>query len=65
MIHFDLLEKNKIIEELTKKTQQDDFWKDQNNSKKVINELNFNKKLVEKYSLLSNRISLLQEECLI
>lgn len=62
MIHFDLLEKNKIIEELTKKTQQDDFWKDQNNSKKVINELNFNKKLVEKYSLLSNRISLLQEE---
>ena len=53
MIHFDLESRNKKIEGLTKLTEGENFWKDQNSSRKVINELNFNKKLVEKYKQVS------------
>ena len=56
MIHFDLEGKEKLIKELTALTEQDDFWKDQNKSKKVIAELNFNKKLIERYQLISKSV---------
>ena len=56
MIHFDLDGKEKLIKELTALTEQDDFWKDQNKSKKVIAELNFNKKLIERYQLISKSV---------
>lgn len=62
MIHFDLDSKKKLIEELTKLTEQEDFWKDQKKSKKIINELNFNKKLIEKYNNISQLVFLLQQE---
>ena len=44
MIHFDLEGKKLKIEELNKLTEADDFWKDQKKSKKVINEINKNKR---------------------
>lgn len=56
MIHFDLEGKEKLINELTALTEKDDFWKDQNKSKKVIAELNFNKKLIERYQLISKSV---------
>ena len=62
MIHFDLESRKLKIEELTKLTEQDDFWKDQKNSKKVISELNMNKKLIEKYNNISQLVLLLSTE---
>ena len=62
MIHFDLESRKVKIEELTKLTEQDDFWKDQKNSKKVISELNMNKKLIEKYNNISQLVLLLSLE---
>lgn len=62
MIHFDIEKINKKIENLTKLTEQEDFWKDQKKSKKVIFELNSNKKLIEKYTNISQLVLLLQEE---
>ena len=56
MIHFDLESKEKLINELTALTEKEDFWKDQNKSKKVIAELNFNKKLIERYQLISKSV---------
>ena len=56
MIHFDLEGKEKLINELTALTEKEDFWKDQNKSKKVIAELNFNKKLIERYQLISKSV---------
>ena len=43
-------------------TEQEDFWKDQKRSKKVISELNANKKLIEKYNNISQLVLLLQDE---
>jgi len=62
VIHFDLESRKLKIEELTKLTEQDDFWKDQKNSKKVISELNMNKKLIEKYNNISQLVLLLSLE---
>ena len=56
MIHFDLEAKEKLINELTSLTEKDDFWKDQNKSKKVIAELNFNKKLIERYQQINKSV---------
>lgn len=56
MIHFDLEAKQKLINELTALTEKDDFWKDQNKSKKVIAELNFNKKLIERYQQINKSV---------
>lgn len=42
--------------------EQEDFWKNQNSSKKVISEINQNKKLIEKYNELSNSIAILNGE---
>ena len=42
--------------------EQEDFWKNQNSSKKVISEINQNKKLIEKYNELSNSIAILNDE---
>lgn len=56
MIHFDLEARNIKINELTKLTENENFWKDQKKSKSVIAELNFNKKLVEKYYDISKKI---------
>ena len=62
MIHFDLEQRKIKINELTLLTEQEDFWKDQKRSKKVISELNANKKLIEKYNNISQLVLLLQEE---
>ena len=56
MIHFDLEGKRALIEQLTKQTEEDDFWKDQNKSKKIISELNFNKKLIESYRQIKESV---------
>lgn len=56
MIHFDLEAKQKLINVLTALTEKDDFWKDQNKSKKVIAELNFNKKLIERYQQINKSV---------
>lgn len=50
------------INELTVLTEKEDFWKDQNYSKKIIGEININKKLIEKYNNLNNDIGLLFDE---
>ena len=62
MIHFDLENRKKIIEQLTILTEKEDFWKDQKNSKKIINELNNHKKLIENYQNVSQLVLLLSEE---
>ena len=62
MIHFDLEQRKIKINDLTLLTEQEDFWKDQKRSKKVISELNANKKLIEKYNNISQLVLLLQEE---
>ena len=62
MIHFDITSLSQKIESLSKETEKEDFWKDQRNSKKVINEINFNKKLLNKYQELDKELSLLLEE---
>ena len=61
MIHFDLENKNKKIQELTIQTEKEDFWKDQKNSKRVISEINKNKKIIENYQSLLSSISSLSE----
>ena len=61
-ILFDLAKKQSKIDELTKLTEKEDFWKDQNNSKKIITEININKKIIEKYNYLLSNITLLSEE---
>ena len=62
MIHFDLEQRKFKINDLTLLTEQEDFWKDQKRSKKVISELNANKKLIEKYNNISQLVLLLQDE---
>ena len=62
MIHFDITSLSQKIESLSKETEKEDFWKDQRNSKKVINEINFYKKLLNKYQELDKELSLLLEE---
>ena len=62
MIHFDLEQRKIKINDLTLLTEQEDFWKDQKRSKKVISELNANKKLIEKYNNISQLVLLLQDE---
>lgn len=64
MIHFDLEGKKLKIEELNKLTESDDFWKDQKKSKKVINEINKNKRIIESYSNISFKVSSISEELL-
>ena len=64
MIHFDLEGKKLKIEELNKLTEADDFWKDQKKSKKVINEINKNKRIIESYSNISFKVSSISEELL-
>ena len=57
MIHFDLEGKKNKINELSKLTEADDFWKDQKKSKKVINEINKNKRIIEAYNNISFKVS--------
>lgn len=61
MIHFDLEKRKITIDELTKLTETENFWKDQNKSKKIISEINTNKKLIEKYNSLFSSLSSLSE----
>lgn len=61
MIHFDIEKRKKTIEELSKLTEEENFWKDQNKSKKVIAEINLNKKILEKHSLVSKNVASLIE----
>lgn len=62
MIHFDLSKRKEKIEELSKLLEQENFWKDQRNSKKVISEINMNKKLIEKYNNISQSVLMLESE---
>jgi len=64
VIHFDLEGKKLKIEELNKLTEADDFWKDQKKSKKVINEINKNKRIIESYSNISFKVASISEELL-
>ena len=61
MIHFDIEQINKTIIELTKETEKEDFWKNQNHSKKVISTLNSLKKIIEKHQMVSSLVSSLNE----
>lgn len=61
MIHFDIASRKNKIEELQKLTEQDDFWKDQRKSKSVINEINFNKKLIDSFYKENNDVNNLKE----
>lgn len=61
MIHFELESRKNKIQELSSLMNDENFWKDQNQSKKVINELNFNKKLLEKYQNINNQINNVKE----
>ncbi len=61
MIHFDIDKINENILELTKETEKEDFWKNQNRSKKIINSLNSLKKIIERHQLVSNLVASLNE----
>ncbi len=61
MIHFDLVDKEKRIQELSLLTEKEDFWKDQNTSKKIINEINNHKKVIEKFTSLQKDLSDLEQ----
>ena len=52
---INLDEKNKKIEELSQKTNQEGFWDNQKESKKVFNELNSLKDVVKSYNDLETR----------
>ena len=62
MIHFDLAGKQIKIDELNKLTEEENFWKDQKNSKKVINEINKNRKIIESFNNISYKVSSIMEE---
>ena len=62
MIHFDIERKKQLILELTKVTEEEGFWKDQKKSKRIILELNSNKKILEKYYQISKDIESLTQE---
>ncbi len=61
MIHFDIASRQKKVLELTDLMNHEDFWKDQKSSQKIINEINYNKKLIEKYNNVSKKINDLLE----
>ena len=61
MIHFDIDKLNQTIIELTKETEKEDFWKNQNRSKKIIAQLNATKKIIEKHQLVSSAVASLNE----
>lgn len=61
MIHFDIESLKEKIIELTKETEKEDFWKNQNKSKKVIAELNAAKKIIEKHQLVSSLVASLSD----
>lgn len=61
MIHFDLENRQKEIEQLSKQTEDESFWKDQNNSRKVIAKINQNKKLIESYNSITDKVNKLLE----
>lgn len=62
MIHFDLSKKEEKIASLELLTHQEDFWKDQKKSKKIIFEMNHLKKLLNDYFALSKKVKNLFEE---
>ena len=61
MIHFDIDLLKQKVNELTVETEKDDFWKNQNRSKKIISELNSIKKIIEKHQEISSSIASLIE----
>lgn len=61
MIHFDIDSLKNKIELLTKETEKEDFWKNQNKSKKVIAELNAAKKIIEKHQIVSSSVASLSD----
>ena len=61
MIHFDIDSLKQKINELTLETEKDDFWKNQNRSKKIISELNSYKKIIEKHQEISLSVTSLME----
>ena len=61
MIHFDIDKLNQTIIDLTKETESEDFWKNQNRSKKIISQLNATKKIIEKHQEVSNLVASLNE----
>lgn len=56
MIHFDLPVLEKEIEELTKKTEDPDFWSDQQAAQKILKDLNVRKNKVLEYGSLSETL---------
>ena len=58
---FDLEKLDKDIEELTAQTEREDFWKNQNNARAVIAELNFKRDVVNTYRSLVRRYEELVE----
>lgn len=62
MIHFDLAGKQTRINELNKLTEEENFWKDQKNSRKVIGEINKNKRIIESFNNISFKVSSIIDE---
>ena len=61
MIHFDIDKLKQTIIDLTKETESEDFWKNQNCSKKIISQLFATKKIIEKHQEVSNLVASLNE----
>lgn len=60
MIHFDLSAKEQQIKVLEEQTFQENFWKDKNNSKQVIQKINTLKNILSSYTHLTNKLNQLQ-----
>ena len=58
---FDIPARKEKIENLSKLTESEVFWKDQNNSRKVISEINLNKKIIENFEATSKEVNSLLE----
>ena len=54
MIHFDVANKEKELQELEKQTMVNDFWNDAQNSSKILKQINTLKSKVETYKKLQS-----------
>ena len=57
MIHFDVANKEKELQELEKQTMVNDFWNDAQNSSKILKQINTLKSKVETYKKLQSELN--------
>ncbi len=60
-VRFDLEVKEKLIEELNAKTLADGFWSDQRGAQVVINDLNYNRSIVNEYNDIKKALESISE----